>query len=1136
MNKVIIFLWISFVWPNFSNANDTNDVQASIKRLNQIIAQNERNDLAGKSNLNQYVFFLEEKEELAKKDSWKYTDDNIDEVLSRANDKLLSIREERGFELFLLIDGSEILYQYSSEREVLNSTKLNEENKKEIKEKKQGLKAKAQEIFLGSRAGSSSALTLLAPIEIIEFEVEKAQATLPAQDEKLSVFYFTHIANGKDFDVDDFEDYLRQKFKEKSIANIFPASFNNAIEKVVELLEESYSWEVLEELEPSFVASQKPLVKESFIIPDGAQFNSVTEADLNTIIKSMADDLVQAVTNYPQDEDKLYDKGNDYHIINRELLQLENYEASDKQYEILSDKLEYLKEIENVDVYVIYHPCNFILNREDNSYNYFAEAVYNKVESHLNNDKFVLITIPYAYPKTITNNNFQYLMPGLYATQGVLNYSDINSLNYVTSFDLAYNVYKNIEKPYNLYYGVLNVDGSIEYYKKSISRSRNKGAINEIIYYINPGFNSLRSLKVPEHNSIKAFNGQLKDNDPFGNEFFKYELDIYLYNINRDLILQTYQNARPDNSWIKSANSIKEKYIEEYFIAYGHEFIFNQSDFLVWLNSFAEPATSDSYSFVGPPWAKVPYQKLIEYQRGNNKSFTDITYDFDAFKVIDPIAYTLFDAAGLIPGIDNAADAFGLIYAIGRGDEENAIAYFVGISVVGGGAVVIKGFQKTGKFIYKGVLLAVKNSSGRVIKELAAKQVNYLCDLFKIQSPSIFPSEILNPLHEAIENKSLTKELYDEVIESGTDTRKIAKLKEVMQTTALATLDDASGLFKDLPQLKTWYNSPNLNTLKKSNIKEAFGELDIAARGRIEKVLTDHESYRQVFGELLVKLGNGNTTILKQISGSGWQDLLPKLLADLGSSPNFRTKFFDNLGWVDSWGILFKEADEISAALRKNPENLQKLNDYIVAEGADLTKLKSTFKNTVYPEKWLELKIPQSKLDEIFDAADDPLSWTAQHKAQKWNNYKAGDRKMDFASWSNNYDGNINKSVKGTDVTKNYADANGIDVPEGGFEYPHPKVNEVTLSDGSVVTGKRRHDIFNEYTKKAVEVKDYKSQKVYRSKEIEKEALMDIELFKAGEIDDMDWIFLDKGPSGPLEQLLKTPVARADGKVLILMK
>lgn len=121
-------------------------------------------------------------------------------------------------------------------------------------------------------------------------------------------------------------------------------------------------------------------------------------------------------------------------------------------------------------------------------------------------------------------------------------------------------------------------------------------------------------------------------------------------------------------------------------------------------------------------------------------------------------------------------------------------------------------------------------------------------------------------------------------------------------------------------------------------------------------------------------------------------------------------------------------------------------------------------------------------------------------------------------------------------MTKSYADVKGIDVPEGGFEYPHPKVNEVTLSDGSIVTGKRRHDIFNEYTKKAVEVKDYKSQKVYKSKDIEKEALMDIELFKAHEIDDMDWVFLGKGPSGPLEQLLKTPITRDDGKVLILLK
>ncbi len=94
----------------------------------------------------------------------------------------------------------------------------------------------------------------------------------------------------------------------------------------------------------------------------------------------------------------------------------------------------------------------------------------------------------------------------------------------------------------------------------------------------------------------------------------------------------------------------------------------------------------------------------------------------------------------------------------------------------------------------------------------------------------------------------------------------------------------------------------------------------------------------------------------------------------------------------------------------------------------------------------------------------------------------------------------------------------------------------ITLSDGTSVTGNRRHDIFNINSKKAIEIKDYKSQKVYKSKEIEKEALMDIELFKKNEIEDIDWVFLGNRPSGPLEKLLRTPVTRADGKVLILLK
>lgn len=229
---------------------------------------------------------------------------------------------------------------------------------------------------------------------------------------------------------------------------------------------------------------------------------------------------------------------------------------------------------------------------------------------------------------------------------------------------------------------------------------------------------------------------------------------------------------------------------------------------------------------------------------------------------------------------------------------------------------------------------------------------------------------------------------------------------------------------------------------------------------------------------------------------------------------------------VDSWRVLFKEGDEISAALRKNPENLQKLNDYIVAEGADLTKLKNSFGNTAYPEKWLELKIPKNKLDETFTTIknDPPANidpWTPEHKAQRWNNYKEGDGTLDFESWSNSYDGNINKAVKGNKKVKDYASNNGLDIPESGFERTWPDDLTIELR-GQSVTGKRRHDIYDVDSRKAIEVKEYTTQNVSKSVDIEREALMDIELIDQGLLDEVEWVFLGNGPSGPLRELLES--------------
>ena len=71
------------------------------------------------------------------------------------------------------------------------------------------------------------------------------------------------------------------------------------------------------------------------------------------------------------------------------------------------------------------------------------------------------------------------------------------------------------------------------------------------------------------------------------------------------------------------------------------------------------------------------------------------------------------------------------------------------------------------------------------------------------------------------------------------------------------------------------------------------------------------------------------------------------------------------------------------------------------------------------------------------------------------------------------------------------------------------------------MTGKRRHDIFDEIENKAIEIKDYKSQNVSKSFDIEREALMDIKLKQNNPDLIVEWVFLGNGPSGPLRTLLE---------------
>ena len=354
------------------------------------------------------------------------------------------------------------------------------------------------------------------------------------------------------------------------------------------------------------------------------------------------------------------------------------------------------------------------------------------------------------------------------------------------------------------------------------------------------------------------------------------------------------------------------------------------------------------------------------------------------------------------------------------------------------------------------------------------------------------------------------------------------KVTKIDQSNPIAVLDqnriDVDGVFNGKIN-----KSPQFSKLSKAQQDKLIGDLAHDPDGRLKAAMA-----KEPGGAELIDVWKGidshpelrvNPEILTKLSKLD-TDALANFDLDLKNATNgsLKAHFIQRPELVDSWSILFKESDEISAVLRKRPENLQNPNDYIVAEGADLTKLKNTFKNTAYPEKWLELKIPKNKLDETFSSLknDPPANidpWTPEHKAQRWNNYKEGDGTLDFESWSNGYDGNINKAVKGNKKVKDYASNNSLDIPESGFERTWPDDLTIELR-GQNVTGKRRHDIYDVDNRKAIEVKDYRTQNVSKSVDIEREALMDIKLLQQDRVSEIEWVFLGNGPSGPLRELL----------------
>jgi len=134
--------------------------------------------------------------------------------------------------------------------------------------------------------------------------------------------------------------------------------------------------------------------------------------------------------------------------------------------------------------------------------------------------------------------------------------------------------------------------------------------------------------------------------------------------------------------------------------------------------------------------------------------------------------------------------------------------------------------------------------------------------------------------------------------------------------------------------------------------------------------------------------------------------------------------------------------------------------------------------------------------------------WTPQHKAERWAQYKLekGSDGLDYKSWSNVYDGNIDKAISAT---------RGVDDYFSSLGWGKREVTIGDFADGS----KRRLDIADEARSKGVEFKEYSGGKVYASEMIRKEVELDGILVN-DRFWEMEWIFKNCEPSAPLRKLL----------------
>jgi hypothetical protein len=257
---------------------------------------------------------------------------------------------------------------------------------------------------------------------------------------------------------------------------------------------------------------------------------------------------------------------------------------------------------------------------------------------------------------------------------------------------------------------------------------------------------------------------------------------------------------------------------------------------------------------------------------------------------------------------------------------------------------------------------------------------------------------------------------------------------------------------------------------------------------------------------------------------------LNRFLDDLASSPEL-LNHFKNLDVVthapeklaDAWVVLSRDA-----ALRKNPADLDKIARFIRETSMDKSRLTESFANARDARLWIDMKISQAELEGIYNGFKNSppgslTPWTPQHKAQRWEQYKArciedGGEAPNFNNWSNTYDGNIVKAASASRAVDDFFSTLGWNCQN---------CREVSINDITIQTPEgtqaftRRMDIADVNARKGIEFKEYSSGKVYRSPDIMREVALDAKLIELGTFAQIEWVFKNCEPSSFLRRDLQ---------------